>query len=333
MKKKDAGLPAIGDFENQVLVGEFQPSLAGSFPTTSYFGLVQEGLYLYGSFHDHEGHLYIIARKILPDVTPGLNIYTTLDGGNLKRLSRRHGQRYAGLIGQEIVGNAHVIQSKSTGGLPPFTCRRRLDGLDWIEGDLLSIQARLVGGAGLQFLDIGPEGMGMYTSHIHYGEGTILNRHVRGFFGWDSWYYPPGVTWQTSQHYRELEVAWFTLGNLYEDGSMEIGQIAVGAKKWGFALIGDRNQTTILTTDTDAEIEVKESGYPSRILYKIQGEEWEWRIHPQGEIPDIRSAGFDTYMTCEGICQRVGDTRKPVVTFGWIDFFSDSLERWEKRCR
>lgn len=114
---------------------------------------------------------------------------------------------------------------------------------------------------------------------------------------------------------------------------MDIGQIGIGAKNWGIALMGDEHRSRILTNDIDAEIEVKENGYPSRVLYKFQGEEWDWRIDPQGELPDLRTAGFDIYMTAEGVCRRVGDPRKPVVTFGWTDFFSDSMERWRKRIR
>jgi hypothetical protein len=78
----------------------------------------------------------------------------------------------------------------------------------------------------------------------------------------------------------------------------------------------------IMTTDVKAEIEFNERGFPKVVHYLIDGEAWDWMAHPKGEMP-FYAKRPPMYRPSEGVCQRVGDKRKVLCAFGWIDTFCD----------
>ncbi len=310
----------IGEFGHQPVIGAFEPSLEDCFPTKTHFGLVQEGTFVYGTLHDAEGNMVTIMRKMKPDFSTSLEIQTTLDGGCLK-LHPIKFESYNGPIIQKIKGEQHIAASVPGRG-HGFTVERRLDGVTWLEGDFLSLEAVTIG-PGVQWYEPDRGGGALYLSHIHHATGTFFGKEVEGFFGWDQAYLPPGISWFNSDHYQRLEVAWFTLGNKYDDGCMEVGQICYGQENFCFALISDKAGPVVMTTDVTADLEFNENGFPGIVHYNIDGEAWDWVAVPNGEMPYYAKATGGLYRPSEGIGKRVGEKRGVACSFGWIDTFSD----------
>ena len=311
----------ICEFGHQVVIGAFEPSLEGSFPTVTYFGLVQDATYIYGSFRDADGHLYTPMRHVQPNFSLPSVLQTTLDGGDL--LPHPKGIGFTGQVNQRIDGNVHIAESSPRG--KAFSVRRRLDGVTWIEGDVISVEGRRIG-PGMQWYDPGRAYGGLYLSHIHHAKGTILGKEVEGFFGWDQLYTPAGHCWHKSPYIEGLEVAWHTPANLYDDGTFEVGQICYGQENYNYAMICNEQGPVIMTTDVSAEIEFNERGFPEKVHYLIDGEAWDWVGAENGEMP-FYAKRPPIYRPREGVCTRVGETRKVLCSFGWIDTFNDGRHK------
>lgn len=235
---------------------------------------------------------------------------------------------FHGALNRRIEGNAHISESWDFPPVSkPFKIIRRIDGLDWQEGELLDLKGHLVGGCGMQWYSPFKGGGAMYTSHLHRASGTILGTKVEGFFGWDPVYLPAGLDWLEAPPNTESEVFWFTLGNEYDDGTIEVGQIGVGVRGWAIAMINNQDGPLVYTTNVTAEVEAKENGFPARFLVNIEGENWEWIADPHGEMHLWAMMGHKLYRTSQGRAQRVDDKRKIRVWSGWTDFFVDSMTR------
>jgi hypothetical protein len=146
---------------------------------------------------------------------------------------------------------------------------------------------------------------------------------VRGWFGYDFIYHPPHRPWNVGPYPNRLEVAYHTLANEYDDGSVEIGMMCYGLEGWTFAILSDGKSLTHCARDVDVQIVRREDGFPTEVLYVFDDVKYLWNADPRGRLVGNMSAYDGAYRGSEGHCQRVGDTRKIVNGLGWIDFFSD----------
>lgn len=311
---------AIGDFGHQVVIGAFEPSVEDCFPTKTHFGLVQDAAFLYGTFRDEAGTLYAAFRRVQYDISLPLSLQTTVDGGQLQ-MHPSSGKGFSGPVVQRLEKGEHVAESLPGLRGHGFCIRRSLQSVTWSEGDFLSVEGRMIG-PGMHWYDPGRDGGGLYLSHILYGQGMVLGKRVEGFFGWDLIYLPAGTAWMSSPYFHGLEVAWFTMGNKYEDGSFEVGQICYGTENWTFAMICNEQGPVVMTTDVSAEVEFKENTFPGVVHYQIDGERWDWVADPRGEMPYYAKRP-PIYRPSEGLCTRVQERRKVVHGLGWIDCFND----------
>ena len=101
--------------------------------------------------------------------------------------------------------------------------------------------------------------------------------------------------------------------------------MAIGLDGWGFALVTDEKGQFFATTDLEVFADVRPNGYPERILYRFLGQEWDWKITPHGERPEVMPGGMGP-LGAEGIFSRVGEKRKVVASMGTIDWWKDGRE-------
>jgi hypothetical protein len=327
-------LPPRGSFGHKVLLGHYQQRIEDFLPTSTPFGLGQNG-WLYGTLRDDDDKMYVVLR--------------TLSGaewtGNLRLSSNRNSDQILTLPetfrtykGDTLLSSdAESVRWRSgarpgDGGAPgteqavwDFEYRQTLEGSTWREGDVLDLRARLLR-PGMQWYDPSTEQPGFYGLNVHQAEGSILGRPVRGWFGFDFVNHPTGTRWGTAPYFTRLEVAYHTFANAYDDGSVEVGMICYGLEGWTFAIGSDGEKPLFCETNVDAQIVEKPNGFPSEILYTFGDWRWLWRADPHGELANHRPDGFP-YRGSEGRSQRVGDTRRIVNGLGWIDYFADGRAR------
>jgi hypothetical protein len=324
------GLPPRGGFDHKVLLGHYEQKIEDFLPTSTPFGLGQNG-WLYGTLRDEDDNIYVILRTLSgAEWTGNLRLQTNRDHEQIEMRPETF-RTYKGEILIEHDAESVTWRSgtsPSLSGAPEakdaifdFEYRQTLDGATWREGDIVDLRAKLMR-PGMQWYDPSLEMHGFYGLNVHQAEGTILGKRVRGWYGYDFVNHPAGTRWGTAPYFTRIEVAYHSFANEYDDGSVEVGMICYGNEGWTFAIGSDGENPLFCETKVDAQIVQKANGYPSEILYTFGDWRWHWQADPRGELADHEPDGFP-YRASEGRSQRVGDPRRIVSAHAWIDFFDD----------
>ncbi|GAA0616770.1 hypothetical protein GCM10009547_18590 [Sporichthya brevicatena] len=314
-----------GDFNHQTVVSAIEVNFREMLPTWTYGPLIQDGLYLYGSFRTAEGKLHTLLRKVASELSYGL-VLNVSDGTALQTSPRQPDAFRGGSVrfsADDDHFRMHVGMARSPG--EPFLLEVTKDRAQykvvWDEGDILHLEGFIVGNAGVQMYDPMRDGGNLYCSYMIRASGHILGEAVEGFFGFDQQHLRPGTIWRTAPYFNELEIAWHTMTTEYDDGTIEVGQICHGGKDWGFAVMLNQDGPFKLTTDVTSKITFGDDEFPRKVEYLIDGEEWDWVASPDGTMPYY--AKDPTYRPCDGTTTRKGETRKVVCAAGFLDAFND----------
>lgn len=326
-------LPRRGDYSHQPLVGVYRvdPDEAGR---QTYFGLGLKTTLCYGTFRDEEGGLYAVLRKLGADSLGPLALQTTVGSDHGAFAAHPRGNQAfsgPGLVRVATASDQRHLISPAIAGGGGFSLRHGPHGAEWRDDDVLALSGWLVGDVGLQWFDPSPPGC-YYTSESFRAGGSILGRPVEGFFAVDQLYFPPGMTWFESPYFSAppyLEIAWHMFGNEYDDGSVEVGSIFAGARRFSFAAICDSEGGVTTTREVTADLEVDDDAYPTRGRFAVGGEQWEWTADPAGRMPDF-AAGYPggKYRPSEGRFVRVDESRDVSVWWSFIDTWAESRPRW-----
>lgn len=310
-----------GDFNHQAVLSAVEIDFADMLPTFRYHNLVQDGTYIYGGFADEEGHRYTVLRKVSGELSAGL-VLNASDGTNLAPHPRAADTMRGGTLRYHADDSGFRIRPSSVKGSigEPFSLEFTRERTVWDEGSVMHVEGRLVGDCGLQWYDPCRDGGNLYVSHIHRASGTLLGKRVEGFFAVDQQHLPPGTVWRQTEYFQRLEIAWFTMGVEYDDGTIEVGQLCHGGDDWGFAIMANQDGPFKLTRDITGTPSFGDE-FPTRVDYVIDGEKWVWQAHADGVMPGY--AADPHYRPADGFCTREGETRSVVASFGWIDCFND----------
>jgi hypothetical protein len=314
-----------GDFNHQTVVSAIEVNFPDMLPTWTYGPLVQDGLYLYGSFRTADGRLQTLLRKCAGELSYGL--VHNISNGTFLATSPRQAEAFRGgsvrFSADDDHFRMHVGMARSPG--EPFSLELTREATStkvvWDEGEILHLEGFIVGNAGVQMYDPMRDGGNLYCSYMIRSSGHILGEEVEGFFGFDQQHLRPGTIWRTAPYFNELEIAWHTATTEYDDGTIEVGQICHGGKDWGFAVMLNNNGPFKLSTDVTSKITFGEDEFPKKVAYLIDGEEWDWVASADGTMPAY--AKDATYRPADGTTTRRGETRKVVTSAGWLDAFSD----------
>jgi hypothetical protein len=309
-----------GNFENQAIIGFFEETMESSNPETRKFGLNIDAVSPNCMVYDEDGAMWNITRFASYGSTLGIRVNTNSDGR--KMYEKEHPMEDRAFIGpvvHSIQGGSHVIEGL---GVPdrsrePFYYRRTTKEIEWREGDILSLTGKRLGPA-ISWFNFDEDGGWGFSAYLSRISGTVMGKKVAGFSEFSTVWTPPGISF--GPLYFEKGGSWLLACNDYGDGQYEcihVGHLAKGAR---FALIENQDGPVAATSDVELEVVVDDLGYPDELNYVIAGERWEWRPRPGGDIGD---PAHPIQRDREGVLRRVGDTREPALTMGWVNFFND----------
>lgn len=311
----------IGDFEGRTLVGSFDPVPETMSHFARPFGLSLDGTYIFGTFRDEEGNPTSLIRRIAcGGDSLGLTLLHSAKPGSDFRVDPAVAARaFIGRARQEV----DAEQVRYTGGKAYPHGERGFEltvsptGMSWSEGADVELRGRIVG-PGLQFYTPWSAGAVLYASRLWEVHGTIRDRAVSGFMGVDNVFTPSGYSWGHEPVSGNYELSWYTWGNRYDDGTVEMGHIASGHGHWGFAIFNRDGGELCRTTDVRSLVDERDDvGWPLHISFGIAGEQWEWVADERGRMPDMGLPGQRRTPNSEGQFRRVGEQRTITSWMAW----------------
>lgn len=276
-----------GDFGHQCVVGVFDAAVEDARKSCSYHDLVLEATVCFGTLRGEEGRsTFRVARHLGRDRGGPLVVARTPAVGDA---SSGGPATWAGSgLGEQLDGGA-LTYSAAREGLSPFELRTTSDHLAWADGDLVSVEGDLVGGAGLQWYDATDPACA-YASRAYRVRGSVCDEPVGGFVFLDQRYLPPGYTWSDTPHGARPGPprVWTTFATEWDDGVVEAGHVAAGERWWQLGLVLSTDAPPIVTTDVALDGPPRapfRADRPARLA--VAGEPWEW---VPGPVPDGQGA-------------------------------------------
>ena len=300
-----------GSFGYQVICSGLTPEADDPDPHLQYWGVTNSCTTQYGTFRGSDG-LFMNAQRMVG--TEATHLFILAVEG--EEQFNDEGQRaFIGGVSHRLDDGAWISEGRGP-NTEPLRLEQRADHFTWDEGDILSVSGPLVGCATQWFVPA-PDGGLYFCGHPHRVSGTCLGKPVEGFAFNDQMYLPVGDSYATSsifQHVHTLFVMW---GNEYEDGTIEVGQVGLGADKFAFATFANQDGIFTETTNVTAVFERRDDAYPHHVSFDVDGVKWEW---VPGERSDLRQFGPE-YRGAEGTMRRVGEKRESVVWMGYVESY------------
>jgi hypothetical protein len=316
----------FGDFNNKNVFGFFDHKIEDSFPTKTMFGMRIDALCPNATLRDETGALWNVVRYHDHAKTLGMLLRTNADGVRFYEQHPDAGRAYAGPVVNRLVNGTHITEvpggadARPTpgGGRQAFRYERTVDDMVWSEGDLMQLTGVKAAPA-IGWYSPNEEGGWMFTSYLTRVKGTIMGRKCEGFSEYATCWSAPGVNW--NQTYVDRGMIWLIVCNEYEDGTRDLCHLGYNRDDSQFAFMADENGPIKVTRDIKLKVVLDKGRYPKTLFYEIDGEQWRWDGTAHGDLghPQI---GIERGR--EGTCTRVGEKRKPILSYGWVNFFSDS---------
>jgi len=324
--------PPIGRFDHQSIVGTYEPTLGTLDARNLRNGLPVQVCYLYGGWREDDGTLHIFERKFIGPMTAGLWLMriephagVKIDPGSIRTVRGETKRSYAD---DEVVWRGQMMENQvaehgsEEGLLLQFT----ENALDWTEGGILRLQGQLVG-PGLQVFAPDPQEAFYYSSQLYKVAGRVLDADVEGFVFVDHGAWPHGTDWKEYRVFNHLQLAWEAFANEFEDGSVEWGHLCVGADRFSFAMVADKDGAVALrTVDVTGGVDFGENEYAVRAAWKGGGDTWMFEMEDGGRLAEFTEARWGGYRAQAGHTRRVGDTRTVKVGFSWLETFAARLK-------
>ena len=314
-----------GNFGFRSVVSTCEFAARDAYLEREYFGLAPMGTYFFGCLSDGDGNFYAPIRKVVTEMSTGLQLSSNHDADNLEIapeafLASHRGAGVKWSIADDET--AFTLGAAATPYSQPFELSIADEGFTWSEGDLMRIEgARL--GLGYQWFtpNIDERGGNFYASQAFAASGHIQGRPVRGYTSIDSFYGPTGQVYNNGPIFNAVEMAWVSFVNTYPDGEHESGGLCLGKEHWGFAVVSDQHGAIVETTEIEADVVLDADKYVATARYVAGGTEWEFTAIDRGQMRALAAARGDAYHGQAGRVRRVGDTRVPLTSHAWIETF------------
>ncbi len=310
------------NYYNQTVVGGFKPAIKDLFRMNSPHGLSFSSAYLFGTFRDEEDGIYVYMRNIGIESSPV--VYLFHNTPEKKIICPEVASLFRGMILNRLRENEIRIRSWRGIPGPGLNCILTTENMHLVEEGAIELFANRVGiGVDIYFPHRGEDIY--YRSVLYEAEGIILGKKVKGGLSWDQVYGASGASWQADMRpYQSVEKAFVTGINIYDNGDKEMYHVAAGKGYWGWLFASVGNEVTAISHSVKAKAtQIGEHGVPTQILFRSDGGDWQWTAHPYGNF--THEAYKLPVVWVEGETVRVGETRIPISSMGWIDIFPERL--------
>ncbi|MEW6472617.1 MAG: hypothetical protein AB1679_10125 [Actinomycetota bacterium] len=320
----------VGDFNNQAVVAAFDFHIADLDENVEIHGLGQRAIWPFGGLRNEAGNLYVLERKLVHQMTGGLWLMSDKDGDlNLvpKAVHSARGELRRELTPGRRIYRDHLMAK--LGDLAPaeeqsFYFDITDDALVWQEGELCDLSGRALG-PGMHLFDADREWPFMYITRAFWTTGTVMGEAVSGIIWCDHGYWRDRGEWKEQPFYTEKQVAWNVFSNQYDDGTHEWGHIVRGTGGLGACMVAGDETAVATTGNFESSFVLDDQDYVSSARYRASDQEWEFTADPAGRMLHFNKARWAGYRAQSGAMRRVGDTRKVVNAFVWLECFADRI--------
>ncbi|AEF37802.1 conserved hypothetical protein [Mycolicibacter sinensis] len=307
------------------MVSTFEFAARDAYLDREYFGLAPMGTYFFSCVSDEDGNFYAPIRKVVTEMSTGLQLSSNLDADNLEIAPEAFLASHRGAgVKWSLADDARqfTVGASATPYSQPLELILGDNEFAWGEGELMQVQGRRLG-LGYQWFtpNIDERGGNFYASQAFAASGHIQGRPVSGYMSIDSFYGPTGQVYNNGPIFNAVEMAWVSFVNTYADGQHESGGLCLGKEEWGFAVVSDHDGPIIETTEIQADVMLDADRYVSTARYTAGGTQWEFTAIDRGQMRALAAARGDAYHGQAGSVRRVGDTRIPLTSHAWIETF------------
>jgi hypothetical protein len=322
--------PPVGHFDHQSIVGTYEPTLATLDARHLRNGLGVQVCYLYGGWQEESGAVYFFERKFIGPMTAGLWLMRMQDGGvtidpDSVRTVRGEVKRTIGR--SEVVWQGQMMEKQAAAiGEHEMVLRFTEGALDWSEGAILRVTCTQRG-PGLQVYAPDPVEPFHYASQLYQAQGQVRGADVEGFVFVDHGAWPHGADWKENRVFNHLQLGWAAFANEYEDGSLELGHLCLGADRFSFMMVADADGPVALhTTDVTGGIDIGDNEWAQRALWRGGDDAYLFQIGEGGRLVEFTEARWGGYRAQIGCTRRVGDPRPLRLGFSWLETFAQRIE-------
>jgi hypothetical protein len=314
-----------GNFDFRPLVSTCEFVARDAYCETEFFGLTPMATYWWSCLTDDEGNFLAPMRKVNTELSGGLQLSSNVGVDNLLIAPEAFAASHRGAGVRWTLDDNHTafrVAAESTPYSQPFVLDISDDEFRWSEGDLLDLTGKPLG-LGYQWYTptIEERGGNFYASQPFQVTGHVRGRAVRGSVAMDTFYGPTGQFYKNGPIFNVLELAWVTFANFYSDGSHEFGALCLGKEHWKFGVIADEKGPILESTELTAEVLLDADKYVEKARYAVAGTEWEFTAVERGQMRSLAAARGDAYHGQAGSVRRIGDTRTPEISVGWMETF------------
>jgi hypothetical protein len=280
-------------------------------------GLVRESTYVYGTFRDAGAELHTAMRRF--QAVPGdpprrLLLQSTLGSPALRRHPAGDRTGSSPAVVRHLAGTTLRLDAPGEGG---YQVEIGSEGMRWVEPGVLTLATGSEIRPGLQWYLPDPSGSMLYVSRLFEATGTVLDRPVVGFVGYDEVHLDAGARNYVDDPLTRdhLSSAWCTWASSYGDGTAEAGHVAFGPGGFGFAAWTDGG-TARIGAKVEGRVLDADAAGAVRVDFTVDGQVWEYARDPRGSMPDMAGGAVSPV---EGRLRRRGDDRTVRAWFASLE--------------
>jgi hypothetical protein len=113
--------------------------------------------------------------------------------------------------------------------------------------------------------------------------------------------------------------------NAFTDGSFEWGHLVVGRDGFTPAVVVNSDAAIAMTPNLSAKFGLDAGAWPESVAYDVAGAQYEFVGLPTGRMTQFSESRWANYRAQYGRVQRVGENRRLIEGFSWLEAFADRI--------
>ncbi|MFN2538758.1 MAG: hypothetical protein ABR549_11535 [Mycobacteriales bacterium] len=321
-----------GDFEHQTVTGAFVHDLTTIGQNDAHFGLVQQIDYVYGFLSLDGGGTVCLENKLVHSLSSGtfvmvregdggLDVHpmtTRSYRGELRRTATEKGRRWSDPVMFRL---PEAIRRSDD---LPYLLELDGDRLLWDQGDLCHLEGE-IRSLGVQFYSASAREPLYFTSIPYWVSGTVVGRPASGLLFFDRVYMIPNREWKETAMFGDVQISWNLFGNELEDGSIEWGKVVVGNDGFNAGMVVEGLDLVACSNEVGVNYVLNEDGFVDAARYQIGDRSWVFQGERADNMKAFSASRWNGYHSQFGTTRRVGDTRRRLSGFTWLEGFDERM--------